>query len=197
MFYFLFCAQSLEGNSNGGNLRTGCTFFFRLASVFFPSIFLIQKHEVTATARATEAGAEANPHEELWKRRHAHPAPSAARDHGRRLGLRTSSFPGRRRRFDPAGALLLPDRREEGLLALVERFDIEPYSDFSAKWSNFIGLVLSCIDAKFCKKIFVGKLLTRSTRFTCFCTAQTSIFQQNFVKLFRIFLAKSCKNSFC
>ena len=38
------------------------------------------------TARATEAGAEANPHEELWKRRHAHPAPSAAiRDHGRRL----------------------------------------------------------------------------------------------------------------
>ena len=48
IFYFLFCAQSLEGNSNGGNLRTGCTFFVRLASVFFPSIFLIQKQEVTA-----------------------------------------------------------------------------------------------------------------------------------------------------
>ena len=63
IFYFLFCAQSLEGNSNGGNLQTGWTFFFRLASVFFPSIFLIQKQEVTATARATEAGAEANPHE--------------------------------------------------------------------------------------------------------------------------------------
>ena len=46
---------------------------------------------------------------------------------------------------------------------------------------------LFCIDAKFCKKIFVGKLLTRSTRFTCFCTAQTSIFQKIFVKLFRIF----------
>ena len=32
-----------------------------------------------------------------------------------------------------------------------------------------------------CKKILVGKLLTRSTRSTkstCFCTAQTSIFQQ-------------------
>ena len=70
---------------------------------------------------------------------------------------------------------------------LVERFDIEPLSDFAAKWSNFIGLVLFCIDAKFYKKIFVGKLLTRSTRFTCFCTAQTSIFQQNFVKNFRIF----------
>ena len=25
---------------------------------------------------------------------------------------------------------------------LVERFDIEPYSDFPAKWSNFIVLVL-------------------------------------------------------
>ena len=60
--------------------------------------------------------------------------------------------------------------------ALVERFDIEPFPDFSAKWANFTGLVLFCIDAKFCKKIFVGKLLTRYTRFTCFCTAQISIF---------------------
>ena len=65
--------------------------------------------------------------------------------------------------------------------ALVERFDIEPFSDFSAKWANFIGLVLFCIDAKFCKWIFVGKLLTRSTRYTCFRTAQTSILHQNFV----------------
>ena len=68
-----------------------------------------------------------------------------------------------------------------------EWFDIEFYSDFSSKWSNFIRLVLCCIDAKFCKKIFVGKLLTRSTRFTCFCTAQTSIFQKMFVNFFRIF----------
>ena len=59
----------------------------------------------------------------------------------------------------------------------VERFDIEPHSDFSAKLPNFTGLIPGCIDAKFCRKIFVGKLLTRSTRFTCFCTAQTSIFQ--------------------
>ena len=36
--------------------------------------------------------------------------------------------------------------------SLVERFDIEPSSDFSAKCANFIGLVLFCIDAKFCKK---------------------------------------------
>ena len=37
------------------------------------------------------------------------------------------------------------------VITLVERFDIEPYSDFSAKWPNFTGLVLLCIDAKFCK----------------------------------------------
>ena len=80
--------------------------------------------------------------------------------------------------------------------ALVERFDIEAYSDFSAKLSNFIRLVLCCIDAKFCKKIFVGKLLTRSTRFTCFCTAQTSIFQKKFVKLFRIFRQNFAKTRF-
>ena len=30
----------------------------------------------------------------------------------------------------------------------VERFDIEPLSDFSSKLSNFIRLVLCCIDAK-------------------------------------------------
>ena len=30
-------------------------------------------------------------------------------------------------------------------------------------------------------RILVGKLLTKSTRFACFCIAQTSIFQQNFV----------------
>ena len=56
--------------------------------------------------------------------------------------------------------------RQRAAEALVEGFDIEPFSDFSAKKANFIGLVLFCIDAKFCKKLFVGKLLTRSTRFT-------------------------------
>ena len=53
----------------------------------------------------------------------------------------------------PTGALLRQAR-----VALVERFDIEPFSDFSAKWANFIGLVLFCIDAKFCKKIRVGMM---------------------------------------
>ena len=67
---------------------------------------------------------------------------------------------------------------------LVERFDIEPFSDSSAKRANFMGLVLFCIDAKFCKKVFVEKLLTRSTRLTCFCTARHSKFQPNLDKLF-------------
>ena len=34
---------------------------------------------------------------------------------------------------------------------LVERFGIEPYPDFSAKWANFTELVLFSIDAKVCK----------------------------------------------
>ena len=45
-------------------------------------------------------------------------------------------------------------RRERAKIR--ERFDTEPYSGFSAKWSNFVGLVLFCIDAKFSNKIFVG-----------------------------------------
>ena len=48
---------------------------------------------------------------------------------------------------------------------------------------NFKRLVLGCIDVDFGKQMFVGiaivgKLLTRSTRFGCFCTAQTSIFSK-------------------
>ena len=38
--------------------------------------------------------------------------------------------------------------------------------------ANFRRLVLDRIEAKFWKEILVGKLLTRSTRFTRFCTAQ-------------------------
>ena len=43
------------------------------------------------------------------------------------------------------------ERGHRCLVTLVERFDIEPFPDFSAKLPNFIGLVLICIDAKFCK----------------------------------------------
>ena len=73
-------------------------------------------------------------------------------------------FPERRVRegprvnLDPVGLARDQPRREdhaarpvEGREALVERFDIEPFPDFSAKWANFTGLALFCIDAKFCK----------------------------------------------
>ena len=48
---------------------------------------------------------------------------------------------------------------------------------------NFERLVLGCIDADFCKKILVGKLLTRSTRCAYFCTAQISKFQPRIVNI--------------
>ena len=56
--------------------------------------------------------------------------------------------------------------------ALVERFDIESYSDFSAKVSNIRGFVLGCINADFCKKILIFQHFSRSTRFAILCTAQ-------------------------
>ena len=51
---------------------------------------------------------------------------------------------------------------------------------------NFERLVLGCVEANFCNWILVRKLLTRSTRFTYFCTAQTSIVQQNASSCFAI-----------
>ena len=54
-----------------------------------------------------------------------------------------------------------------------------------------IGLVLFCTDAKFCKKIFIGRLSKRSTRFKCFSTTETSIFQQIFVKICQFLMPSS------
>ena len=48
---------------------------------------------------------------------------------------------------------------------LVERFDIESYSDFSAKSSNFRGLVLRCIKADFCDQILIFQHFARSRRY--------------------------------
>ena len=58
------------------------------------------------------------------------------------------------------------------------------FGDFLA---NFERLVLGCIETNLCKLIVVGKLLTRSTRFTNFRSAPHSKIQLNFVKYFRIF----------
>ena len=76
---------------------------------------------------------------------------------------------------------------------LVERFDTVSFSDFSAKWANLGGLGLFCIDAKLCKKILAGKLLTRSNRSTSVRSCQ-QIFSQcsKWNRYFSNFRADSC-----
>ena len=54
----------------------------------------------------------------------------------------------------------------------------------AAKIMKIEWLVLGCIEADFLQEDTRWKALARSTRFTCFCTAQTSIFQQIFVANF-------------
>ena len=74
-----------------------------------------------------------------------------------------------------------------------ERFDIEPFSDFTTKWSNFRGLVLGCMDSYDSNQILILQGFSRSTRFAILCTAQISKFQQKFVKLFSKFCLNFCK----
>ena len=71
--------------------------------------------------------------------------------------------------------------------SLVEKFDTELFSDFSAKPSNFRRLVLSCINADFCVQILILQRFSRSTRFSHLCTARNSKSSQIFVKLFHMF----------
>ena len=81
--------------------------------------------------------------------------------------------------------------------SLVERFDIESYSDFSAKSSNFRGLVLRCIKADFCDQILIFQHFARSRRYAILCTAQISKFQQKVGKnnsWFFEFFQMSAKN---
>ena len=70
---------------------------------------------------------------------------------------------------------------------LVEKFDTELFSDFSAKSSNFRRLVLRCINADFCVQILILQRFSRSTRLPHLCTARSSKSSQIFVKLFHIF----------
>ena len=76
---------------------------------------------------------------------------------------------------------------EEAGPGLVERFDIESYSDFSAKSSNFRGLVLGCIKADFCDQILIFQHFARSRRYAILCTAQISKLQKKVGKKFVIF----------
>ena len=91
-----------------------------------------------------------------------------------------ASRAGRDREKEPCGPRLC------GHLArgLVERFDTELFSDFSAESSNFKGLVLSCIDADFCVQILILQHFSRSTRFAILCTAPNSKSQPKFDQLF-------------
>ena len=79
---------------------------------------------------------------------------------------------------------------------LVERFDIEPFSDFTTKWSNFRGLVLGCMDSYDSNQILILQGFSRSTRFAILCTAQISKFQQKLAKFCEILKngAKALKN---
>ena len=69
-------------------------------------------------------------------------------------------------------------------MTLVERFDIEPISDFTTKWSNFRGLFLGCTNIDFCNQILIFQHFSRSTRFAILCTAQISKFRLKIVKFF-------------
>ena len=71
---------------------------------------------------------------------------------------------------------------------LVEKFDTELISDFSAKSSNFRRLVLSCINADFCVQILILQRFSRSTRFSHLCTARNSKSSQFFVKILLKFI---------
>ena len=100
--------------------------------------------------------------------------------HGRRSSLRPSSSSGSRSapRASPS---------------LVEKFDTELFSDFSAKSSNFRRLVLSCINADFCVQGLILQRFSKSTRLPHLCTARSSKSSQIFVKLFHIFAEISAK----
>ena len=94
---------------------------------------------------------------------------------------RTPAEPLPCRTCDPNSGRFSPGR------TLVEKFDTELFSDFSAKSSNFRRLVLSCINADFCVQILILQRFSRSTRFSHLCTARNSKSSQIFVKLFHIF----------
>ena len=79
------------------------------------------------------------------------------------------------------------------VLTLVEKFDTELFSDFSAKSSNFRRLVLSCINADFCVQGLILQRFSKSTRLPHLCTARNSKSSQIFVKLFHIFAEISAK----
>ena len=84
-------------------------------------------------------------------------------------------------RLSPAFVASVSDEAPRNL---VERFDTEFNSDFSAKSPNFRGLVLVCIEANFCIQIRILQHFSRSTKKSHLCTALNSKFQSKIVQLF-------------
>ena len=76
----------------------------------------------------------------------------------------------RRKDADAVRGLLHHRSKPNPAAALVERYDTVSFSDFSAKLSNFRGLVLFCIEADFCVQIRIFQHFSRSTRLTFLCT---------------------------
>ena len=89
------------------------------------------------------------------------------------------------------------DGRDRAPLApqgpLLPKFDIESFSDFTAKSSNFRRLFLFCIEADFGDQILILQHFSRSTRFSILCTAQIQKFQPRIGTRFHIFVQISAK----
>ena len=80
--------------------------------------------------------------------------------------------------------------------ALVERFDIELFSDFSAKWANFIGLVLFLYRRQILQENIRWKALDEIYKICMLLHRSDLNISEFFRQTFSHFLAKFCKNSF-
>ena len=78
-----------------------------------------------------------------------------------------------------------------GAGSLVERFDTELFSDFSAKSSNFRRLVLSCINADFCVQGRIFQHFSSSTFFS-FAPFQIFLIFQDLCIIFGKIRCNSC-----
>ena len=85
--------------------------------------------------------------------------------------------------------------RHDARAAAPEAPHVEvPGGSVRGERANLKGLVLGCIEAKFCKKICVGKLSPRSTQCTPLHLSQCSKLCSKIAKMFATFFAKSCLN---
>ena len=69
----------------------------------------------------------------------------------------------------------------------------QPGGSVRGEQANLTGLVLGCIEAKFCKNICVGKLSPRSTQCTPLHRSQFSKFSSKIAEHFANFFVKFCQ----